>query len=203
VPDIGPFGYYVVTDALRSGEYHQLTERAIADSRKLLAQDTFPSAVQAVEQIEAARAGAPRVPALAAYSAFVAFARELRFGPDPEIHARAKVSLESLHEPDVPHRGLAEAAREAVDGKPANARRALESLVARDRKHVDGWSILAELELAQENAKAAAAAWERASKLEDSARTRYGLARARLASGDLDAAEQLAREALTKEPNHA
>lgn len=203
VPDIGPFGYYVVTDALRSGEYHQLTERAIADSRKLLAQDTFPSAVQAVEQIEAARAGAPRVPALAAYSAFVAFARELRFGPDPEIHARAKVSLESLHQPDVPHRGLAEAAREAVDGKPANARRALESLVARDRKHVDGWIILAELELAQENAKAAAAAWERASKLEDSARTRYGLARARLASGDLDAAEQLAREALTKEPNHA
>src|SRR5690606_28014615 len=35
VPELGPFGYYAIGDALNAGEYEKLTERAVADARQL------------------------------------------------------------------------------------------------------------------------------------------------------------------------
>ncbi|HEU5077311.1 MAG TPA: tetratricopeptide repeat protein, partial [Polyangiaceae bacterium] len=203
VPDVGPFGYHFAVDTLKSGEYRAATERAVRESRKLLAQDTFAAATRGVESVEAARKQLPRVRPLAAYAAFTGFLSEMRFGSDSKTHARATVSLEGLSEAgEVEHLALAKAAREAVDGKPPMARRMLKTLVSKSRSNVDAWVTLAELELREGDAKAARAAWESAKKIEDSPRTSFGLARALLLAEDVDGAESLARAALAKAPDH-
>jgi tetratricopeptide (TPR) repeat protein len=204
VPDVGPFGYHFVSDTLRAGEYRAATERAVKDSRKLLAQDTFPAATRAALGVEAVRRATPRVRPLAAYSAFSGFVRELRFGADPKVHARATVSLEGLGEArEVEYLDWAEAAREAVDGKPAKARRLLKAVLAKSGSSIDPWVVLGEFELKQGDAKAAEAAWLRAQQIENSARTSFGLARAFLLGENADGAEKLARETLAKQPDHA
>ncbi len=203
VPDVGPFGYHLALDTLKSGEYRETTERAVRDSRKSFAQDTFRSATRGVESVEQLRKQFSRVRPLAAYAAFTGFLHELRFGSDSKTHARSTVSLDSLNEAgEVEHLALARAAREAVDGKPAVARRLLQALVAKSRASVDAWVTLAELELKAGDAKAARAAWESAKKLEDSPRTSFGLARTLLLTEDVDAAEALARATLQKAPDH-
>ncbi len=204
VPEVGPFGYYALNDMLRSGEYQALTKQAIVDARHSLAKDTFPAAVEAVERVEAVRESAPRVHGLAAYSAFVAFARELRFGMEPEVHARAKVTLDELKEAsDVPHLPLAQAAQAAVDGDLTTARQMLKNLLNQPGEALDAQLVLAEVALKAGDAKAATEAWQRARKLEDSARTRFGLARARLLADDMENAEKFARQAMETQPDHA
>lgn len=203
VPDVGPFGYHLALDTLKSGEYREVTDRAVRDSRKLLAQDTFSAATRGVEQVEQLRKQFSRVRPLAAYAAFTGFLQELRFGPDSKAHARATVSLDSLAEAgEVEHLALAKAAREAVEGKPAVARRLLKALVANSRTNIDAWITLAELELKAGDAKAARTAWESAKKLEDSPRTSFGLARTLLLADDADGAEATARATLAKAPAH-
>src|SRR5690606_28589621 len=83
------------------------------------------------------------------------------------------------------------------------ARQALEALLARDARSVEAWVVLAELELQVGSGNSATTAWRRAKELERSARTSFGLARARLAANDVPIAEKLARETLTLEPTHA
>lgn len=204
VPDVGPFGYHLAIDTLKSGEYRAATDRAVRDSQKLLAQDTFAAATRAVEDVETTRKTFSRVRPLAAYAAFTGFLRELRFGSDSRTHARASVALEGLNEAgDVEYLALAKAAREAIDGKPPVARRLLRSLGAQAGSSIDPWVALAEFELKQGDAKAARAAWERAQKIEQSPRTTFGLARALLLADDVDGAEKLARATLAKAPDHA
>lgn len=202
-PSLGPFGAYFVIDKLKAGEYRTLVDATTKAARAGLQADTALSARDAWKRVEAARARAKRVPALAAYSAVVGLTRELRFGPDPEGHARAVVALDEIGDAgDVRFLPLALSARSAIDGQLARARKDLLSILKGSPKDIDALVIRAEVELRARDAAAARTAWEQVSELEDSARAAFGLARAEYAAHDQEKADQHAEETLKKNPEH-
>jgi tetratricopeptide (TPR) repeat protein len=204
VPAIGPFGWYWVSDRLKATEYQQLIAETVRHSREALAKDSYTEARRALDSIEQARSGAKRVKGLAAYAAFVGHLRELRFGAEPEVRARAQVLLDELSEAkDVPHLELAQAGRAAVSGQLARARQQLTSLAARDPRNIDVLVLRGELELRAREPKAALEAWTAARAIENSPRTTFGLARAHHAAGALDLAEKEAQAALAMNQDHA
>jgi len=203
VPSIGPYGAYWVHDRVRAGEYEKLVQDTVVRARTHLRADTFAETKAALRAVETARAGAKRVRALAAYGAHLGFARELRFGPDPAAHARAKVLLEELEgAEDVPYADLARVARAAAEGQLARARQQLSGLLRRSPKDPDVLALKGEVELRAKDAKSALDAWSDLSKVEPSARSAFGLARARYAAGDLAGAERDARAAEARNAQH-
>lgn len=203
VPSIGPFGAYWITDHLKASEYAELVRSSVANARKQMALDTHPDARRALEAVEAARAGAKRVAPLAAYAAYLGYARELRFGSEPAVHARSNVIIEELaSKPDVEYQELARTARAATEGQLARARQLLSGLERAQAGSIEVAVLRGELELRARDAKAALAAWEKAAALENSARTSFGLARAKHASDDVAGARALAEQTLSKNPKH-
>jgi tetratricopeptide (TPR) repeat protein len=204
VPELGPFGAYWISDRLKGGEHRQLVESAVAATRAQLATDTYPAAKQAYHVIEEARARAKRVEALGAYTAFVAYARELRFGTDPELRARGQVVLEELKDVSGDrHVDLARAAQAIVTGQLTRARQQLDALAQSDAKDIDALVLRGELELKAKEPAAALTAWKQAADIEKSARTTFGLARAHDASGSPAEALAVARQLLQSSPKHA
>ena len=200
VPDVGPFGWYVIDGIVNKSKYEQLVAGTVDSTRKELATDTYPSARKALDVAENARASAKRVKPLVAYAAFVAYARGLRFGSESQVSARAKVLLGELAEAqEVKHLSLARAAQAAADGQLARARQSL----ARLGKDIDVLMLRGELELRAREPKAALEAWTAAAQAEKSARTEFGLARAQYASGDIEASRKHANAALAQSPDHA
>jgi len=197
VPSVGPFGFYFALDHLKAREYRRLLADKMAGARARLSEDTFPAARGALEDVERARARAKRVKGLAAYAALLGYLRELRFGSEPEIHARSGVLLDELNDAHgVDQLPIAQAARSAANGEFANARQRLDALLARDPRNVDVLALRGELELRAHDPKAAVAAWKAAGAVESSARTTFGLARAFDAAGDNEAAQKQAQATL-------
>ncbi len=203
-PDIGPFGYHVIDGTINKGKYEELLAATVDDARRKLSEDTFSSAKKALDGITAAQAEAKRLKTLKAYGAYVGYALELRFGADSQISSQAKVMLEDLGaETDVAQLELAQAAQAAAGGQLAKARQTLADLAKRDPKNIDVAVIQGWVELRAREPKAALEAWTRASSIEKSARTSYGLARAHFANGDSKAAKAQAEAALEANATHA
>ncbi|MEO8903056.1 MAG: tetratricopeptide repeat protein [Polyangiaceae bacterium] len=203
LPNIGPFGVYVIIDRLKAGDYAQLVSSTVATVRTDMASDTYPAAKQALASVEVARASAKRVRQLPAYEAFTAYSEELRFGADPEIHARASVLLDELAEySDTPYVALARCARAAAEGQIARAKQLFDSLPQASPSDPDQAFLRGEIALRNGEPKAAAAVWRQAVTVQQSARSAYGLARASYAAGNATAAAQAAHEALAQNPNH-
>ena len=202
VPSVGPFGAYVVIDRLRASEYEQLVSGTVAHARTSMASDTYPGAKAAIADVEAARSSAKRVRALPAYAAFTAYTEELRFGSDPAIHARASVLLDELAEhPDTPYLALARCARAAAEGQIARAKQLFDGLPA-SPSDPDLAFLHGEIGLRAGEPKAAAAVWQQVVRVQKSARSAFGLARASYAAGDTTAAAAAARDTLTQNPSH-
>ncbi|HMJ13360.1 MAG TPA: tetratricopeptide repeat protein [Polyangiaceae bacterium] len=203
VPEIGPFGAYWISDRLKGGEHQKLVASAVGAARAELATDTYPAAQQALRVIEEARGRAKRVDALAAYTAFVGYARDLRFGAEPELRARAQVLLEDMKDVSGDrYVELARAGQAIVSGQLARARQQLESLAQSDARDVDAWVLRGELELKAKEPAAALTAWTSAAGVEKSSRTTFGLARAHDASGAGPAALAAAQSVLQTNPKH-
>jgi tetratricopeptide (TPR) repeat protein len=203
VADIGPYGIYWINDQLKRDEYAALVRDTAKDVRAELAADTFPAARRALAKVGAARSRAKRVPALPAYAAFVGYVRELRFGSEPDIHAEAEVLLSELDsKKPIQYLPAALAAQAAANGQLARARQMLIGESRRDPKNIDLYVLRGEMELRARDAKAALQAWQDAARLESSARTAFGLARAFHAADQNDEAEKQARLALAKNQAH-
>jgi tetratricopeptide (TPR) repeat protein len=203
VPTLGPFGAYWIMDQVNAGKYRQLTASTVAKARSDLSTDTAPAAAKAERSVEHARAQAKRVKALAAYAAYVGYARELRFGDQSEVEARAKVQLKELSEEhDVEYLELARAAQAAEQGQLARARQSLQKIAAKRPRDIDVEVTLGEIALRAREPKTALLAWQKALAIEKSARTFYGLARAQFASGDFEGARKSAEQALKRSPGH-
>jgi cellulose synthase operon protein C len=203
VPSVGPYGAYWIGDRVNASEHQRLLEASIGAARKEMGRDSFPEARRAFETFEAAKNNAKRVRAFNTYLAFLAYLRELRFGSDPAVHARAQVLLSELGEAgDVPYLDLARAARSALEDPPDRARATVQSLVARRPRDIDALVLAAELELKRRDAPAALAAWKKVSASETSARAVFGLARAQYAAGDAKGAQASANEAIARNPAH-
>ncbi len=203
VPALGPYGAYWIMDQVNAGKYRRLTQSTVEKARVDLARDTAPAAAKAEQSVERARAQAKRVKALAAYAAYVGYERELRFGDQSEVEARAKVLLQELKDDDgVEYLDLARAAQAAEEGQLARARQSLQRIAAKRPKDIDVQVTLGEIALRAREPKAALSAWQKARSIEKSARTAYGLARAEFAAGDDEAARKFAAEALKRSPGH-
>ncbi len=203
IPDVGPFGVYWILDKLQSGEHARLLEDTKTRSRELLGKDTAADAKKALALVASARKKARRMPALPAYAAYVAYIAELRFGTDPAENARAKVLLDELKEvKELSELDLARAAQRAAGGQPAKARTMLARLKKKGAKPIDALVLEGEMELGAGDAVAAERAWKAADGIEKSARTAFGLARAKRSGGALVEAEKLARTALERNADH-
>lgn len=203
VPSVGPFGAYWIADKLQSGEHKSLIAKTLSEVHGDLGKDTYPSAKHALEVVDKARASAKRLKSMAAYSAYVIELGQLRFGADAELDARAKVLLDELkEEQDVEFLPLARAAQAAAEGQLPRARQLTQSLESKAPRDIDVLVLRGELELLAKDPKAAETAWMAAEEVEKSARTAFGLARAKQAMGAGEDAKKLARTALERSPAH-
>jgi tetratricopeptide (TPR) repeat protein len=203
VPSVGPYGAYWIGDRLNASEHQRLLEASIATARRDMGSDSYPEAKRAFDAFDAAHRSAKRVRAFNTYLAFMAYARELRFGADPALHARAQGLLAELGDAnDVKNLDLARAARSVVEDPPERARGIVQALVSSRARDVDALVLSAELELRRRDAQTALAAWNGVAALEKSARASFGLARAQYAAGDAKSSEVSANQALAQHPGH-
>ncbi|HVS11135.1 MAG TPA: tetratricopeptide repeat protein [Planctomycetota bacterium] len=203
VPGAGPYGAYWISDRLNAGQHARLLAEAQGRSRKAFGRDLWPEAVVAVQELEAARAGAKRHKPFAAYCAFAGYLRELRFGSDPAVHARAKGLLAELGDArDVPYEPLASAARDALEGQLGRAEERARAFARENASDPDRLVLLGEIELRGAAPASARATFQSLDKLETSARASFGAARAALAAGDMAEASAAARLTLTRSPGH-
>lgn len=199
VPELGPFGSYFIIDQLRAGQYEQLLSTTANETRTALAKDTASDAAAAARHVDEVRAASPRVRALRSFAAYVAAECELRFGADPELHARGKVLLDEFEGKDgVAYLALARAGHAASEGQFERARQ----LLAGAGNDADALFLRAELALRARDGAEALATWQKLDSLAASARTKFGLARAAFVSGDKNAAERAAKAALDLNPGH-
>ena len=204
LPSVGPFGVLWMYDKVKSGDYQKLLADTAKTARDALAKDTHPEAMKAYQAADQARSQNRRQKGLAAYAVYVAYGRELRFGADPEISARASVLLDELKTEnmrEIPNLELARAAHAAVGGG-GGARTMLDAMAKARPNDIDVLTLLGEVELRGRDAQGANAAWEKAEAVEKSARTAYGLARARFLANDRKKAEELAKLTLSRNPAH-
>lgn len=200
LPDVGPYGAYVVMDALDADDHAALLRDVQSEARQAWQSDMAEGADRAFARAEAAHERAPRYDALRAYAAYLGYLRQVRFGREGASYARAKVLLDALegeNATDVPHLRLARLARDAANGKPGEAAKAL-----RGDRDFDGAVLAGEATLLQGDGRAALDAWTLATKSQDSPRTAFGLARAHLQLEQSKEALQLAERVIEGNPDH-
>ncbi|HEY5961670.1 MAG TPA: hypothetical protein VIV60_34155, partial [Polyangiaceae bacterium] len=166
-PDIGPFGVHFIADQMNKKQNDALVLHQVDLGRKALAADDYSGVDGVLSGLEAVRRDHERLRVLKAYSAYFIYAIELRHAGQPQNRARAKVMLDELGErTDIPFVVLADAARAAVEGNLAKARRLVELETARDPRHVDARVLSAEIGLLERRMPEALDAWQTVGKLE-------------------------------------
>lgn len=202
----GAYGYLVISDVARAGDYARATSAAIHAAQAALGPDTYDVAKTAVDAIFAAQARAGRDRPLAAYAAFVGYATTLRFGPDSARGSSARQVLSELPAgAEVQYRDLALAAQVAAGGELDTARKALDAAARRvgaDPVRLDVSLLRGDLALASSDAPAAVAAFKEALALSNDARAHFGLARAYDALGDPVNASKEVEATLVASPQH-
>jgi len=203
LPDVGPFGAYFLGDQIRRKDNDALLQRHVSEGQKVFLADDFSAVAKVLGVLDASVRDHERLRALKAYAAFFAYAIELRHGTQPQNRARAKVILDELGDKyDLKYLGLAGAARAAVEGNLAKARRAISAEISRDPRNVDAQVMSAEICMLERRFNDALQAWQLAGKLEPSARSAFGLARVYFALGQYDEASSDAEQAISRNPNH-
>ena len=201
-PEIGPFGWNVISDKINAGNQAASLEGLRKTVQEHLGSDTSADAGRALQAARASRDAAPRHRPTSAYAAYVAFARGLRFGRKSDDDAYAKQLLAAIKEPS-DELALANAALDAGSGQLARARQSVAVLAAKRPKDADIAALAGEIELASKAPDKAVAAWKKAVEIQKNARTLFGLARAQLAAGDTANAEANAKAAIEASPKHS
>ena len=202
-PTLGAFGVHIISDTLNANKHQRALQDLVASSRKKLGADTADQSQQAVDAADAAVNAAPRFAPAAAYAAYLGFHREIRFGAEPAVHAHATALLARATEAkEARYSPLARAAEAAANGEVAKARQAIQALARQSPEDIDVAIVEGEVELMAGEYKNALAVWERATKLEDSARTSFGKARALFGMGELDKAREAADLTIKRSKDH-
>ncbi len=94
VPDVGPFGAYWISDQLKADEYARLIDNTASEARRCARSRYRARREPRVANRRSSAAQGQRLPALKAHAAFIGYLRELRFGVDGPVRARAKVLLD-------------------------------------------------------------------------------------------------------------
>ena len=197
--EYGPFGRNWFDEQINGPERHAAAQRVILYVDRVLEHDTYERAVAALRRLDQAVTRVPKELELKAYTAYANNMVVLRFGADPERTGRARTLLQELREapPGLRYLNLAKAADALTRD---NAREALrlsrqDPLVGRDL------STLAAARL-NDNEQWLRQA-QQARQRRPCARSRYLLAEAFYATGDLVGARRMAEEVLQHEPGHS
>jgi tetratricopeptide (TPR) repeat protein len=200
----GAFGINLISDTVNAGSYQTRLEETVESSRSKFAKDTSDQASEALKEADEIVSDAPRFAPIAAYAAFLGYQSEVRFGLNSAVHAHAGAQLANAAKDgkDARYLSLARAAQAAASGEVAKARQSVQALARRDTNNIDVAVLEGEVELLAKEYKTALAAWERAAKIEKSARTSFGLARTYLGLGDADKARVFAEQAIEQTKSH-
>ncbi|MEZ4389695.1 MAG: tetratricopeptide repeat protein [Polyangiales bacterium] len=197
--EYGPFGKNWFDDQINGPERHAAAQRVILYVDRVLEHDTYERAVGALRRLDQAVTRVPKELELKAYTAYANNMVVLRFGADPGRTGRARSLLDQLREapPGLRYLNLAKAADALTRN---NAREALrlsrqDPLMGRDLSTLAA----ARLNNNEEWLRQAQQARQR----RPSARSRYLLADAFYATGDLVGARRMAEETLQHEPTHS
>jgi len=200
----GPYGYYAISDWLNESRYQEELTTFRNTTRPKLAMDTSAEAEGVMNTARNAQAQKSRFAPMKAITAHLAFANSLRFGAHSENDAVGKQLLKGLAGEDAtPLISLARAGGMAIDGKLEGALQQLKSLASQNSSDIDIATMAAEVALKAKQPKTALELWQAAAKLEKSARTRYGLARALLINKKKAEAVKSAQEVLKLSKDHA
>ncbi|HMA96138.1 MAG TPA: tetratricopeptide repeat protein, partial [Polyangiaceae bacterium] len=203
LPDIGPFGAHFIADQIHRKDHEALLRRHIEAGHSVLAKDDFSGVAKALASLEAAQREHERLRELRAYYAFFVYAVSLRHGSQPREQARAKVALDELGDRrELRYVGIARAMRAMVEGNLARARQTISELISADSRNSDAVVVSAEISMLERRYPDALQAWQQVERLEQSARSSYGLARAHLALTQYDAAKRDAELTIARNPRH-
>lgn len=200
IPSAGPFGAFYIMDRVNLGRHQQLLAQTIRTVNDVRGLDVFKEVEPMVDAAVRSAEQVPRFKALSAYAAFVRYWAALRFGPLPEVEARAKVMINELEQaPSVDKLWLAQAAQAIVENNLARARELLQSGKDTD---MDAESLRGELLLRSREYEKAEKVWQGLFDGAHTAQAAYGLARAVLARGDDKKALELANKTVELSPEH-
>ncbi|HXX65839.1 MAG TPA: tetratricopeptide repeat protein, partial [Polyangiaceae bacterium] len=204
----GAYGYLVVTDFLRAGEYVRTTGATMREVEATLGPDTYEAAKKAVARSYEAHARLRRARPLTAYAALIDAAVTVRFGPDASRASRANQLLAELPaDQDIRYRDLAAVAQAAERGELEKAAKMLQSAERRtgatDPAQVDAALLGGDIALASGNPSAALEEFKRALSLSNDARAHFGLARAYDGLGSAADAKKEIDATLGLSPGHA
>ncbi len=203
IPDVGLFGYAFISDQLRKPEYERLLAEQITLVQRALSGDTYPQATRVLQNLEQVQKSHPRATGLRAYLAFVGYAVDLRFGANAERNSRSKVLLDQLSDKKgVSGLELALAARAAAEGNLTRAHQKIDDIRRAGPKRIENSVLSAQIEMLDRRPGQSLVYWRQVESSERSARSALGSATAELALGQIDAAEQSAAAAITREPRH-
>jgi tetratricopeptide (TPR) repeat protein len=200
IPSAGPFGAFYIMDRINLGRHQQLLAQTIRTVNDVRGLDVFKEVEPMVDAAVRSAEQVPRFRALSAYAAFVRYWAALRFGPLPEVEARAKVMINELEQiQSVDKLWLAQAAQAIVENNLARARELLQFGKDTDS---DAESLRGELLLRSREYEKAEQVWQRLFDGAHTAQAAYGLARAVLARGDDKRALELANKTVELSPEH-
>lgn len=204
---VGAFGYVWIGDKLHAGEYVKNAQTAAENARTKLALDTFASAQAAADEVAELRRKSPRSRPLAAYAAYIEFANQTRFGGDPARSAKARTFISDMPpNVEVPYLYAALAAQDASAGEWIKAKEGINIAVGKEAKdgiQVDLTLLRGEVALAERDYATALTSFTDASKVANTARAQFGLARTYYAMKQLTKSRAAVDATLAVSPNHA
>lgn len=204
VTPYGAFGHLIVYDAIKAKDWAAQYAATTKASQAFFAKDTADAAASALAKIQAEHQASPRATAIAAYGAYAGYYRQLRFGRDPAVQARAKTLLANIPaELNGNGYDLARAAQAAASDQLARGLSQTEAYLRRSPKDVDALALGGEIALASRDGDKALAFFAKLAELEPGARAQFGTARALYLKGKREEAETAAKKIEGTSPSHA
>jgi len=195
--EYGAFGKNWFDEQLHGPERHAAATRVIQYVDRLIEHDTYDRAIAGLRRVEQALGRVPKERELKAYIVYANNLVVLRFGADPSRTGRARTLLAELADapPGMQFLALAKASDALARNNPREALR----LARNDPNGRD----LATMAAAQLNDHAQWLRYATAGRQRHpTSRSRYLLAQAHFATGDVAAARRLAEETLQHEARH-
>ncbi len=203
LPEVGPYGAYLVIDAVKGEEYKTHLTSDIQASQARLAMDTADELALAFREIDRGRQRAPRYKPRAAYAAYLGYLHQLRFGASSQISAQAQVLLNGLKEAsaaEVEYLSLARITQAAAGGKPAEAVNQATRLIKQGTEQA---VVVGESALQAGNAEIALTAWTAVLAAGATPRAHFGMARALQEAKEFEQVNEHIDAALAGNPQHA
>lgn len=202
LPDVGPYGAYLVIDTIQQSGHEQALVADEGAARSALVLDSAQAVERAFAALDAGRAGAPRFHTRTAYAGAYGSLSGLRFGSSLRAATSGKALVDSLAEraeEDVPELALSRAAALAASGSYKEALQRAKGRIGRSLE----WSLLAaESALMLGDFALAERAFTAIRDKNPGPLGGGGLARVRLAQGKYDDARREAEAVLSKQPKH-